>query len=85
MHKPETNTNGSFNPDQKTKLSFNQQEKTLYYLVDFVEWQWKYGQIPEPFHRAKKAVDMKMTMIPIIVGPFGTVPENPEPCRWAGD
>ena len=75
-------TNGSPNPDQKTRLNNNQQKKGNCKIVDLAvppdhriklkecEKKNKYLDLAREL---KKLRNMQVTIIPIVIGAFGTV------------
>ena len=75
--------NGSPNPGQKTRLNNNQQKKRTYKIVDFAvpadnrmklkecEKKDKYLNLARELK--KKLWNMQVTIIPIVIGAFGTV------------
>ena len=78
------NTNGSFKPGQKTRLNNNQQKekKRTCKIVDFAvpadhriklkEWEKK-DKYLDFARELKKLWNMQVTIIPIVIGAFGTV------------
>ena len=77
-----SHTNGSPNPGQKTRLNNNQQKERTYKIVDFAvpadhrikmkecEKKDKYLDLAREL---KKIWNMKMTIVPIVIGAFGAV------------